>query len=417
MIELKKIAGQAGIPIYHQPMPEIVRSVSLSWLIFTGAADDESIGSPGLYHWFEHVPHRGTVAYPNGYADTFRMARYGGSNGAWTALPATCYWAVSPLVQWKEGLSLITDLFSRPLITDEAVSAERLIIYNEIVGRNSDAAKSSSSELNEILYQGHSFGHSVLGTEESLNKMNADTLRRAHKAGYDRSRASLFVVGNISEKDLLNEVEALLPIIPDNGLAPRSAPADFGKRPWSKTSVVHRETAFASSLVYVLFPFDTGSPVKNYRVTRILSELFSFGLASSPLYRIIREEGKLVYRTWVQQFYGTGGGLFGFAAECKRENFNAVIDGFRKVFRDPVVRSAERLNSVKMGVKGALDMRPIDPSEFTDIAIDRLIFAGRLVNDSDICREFDYLTREGVEECFQLLDPENARTVIFEGKG
>lgn len=106
MINLKQIDGPAGIPIYYQRMPDLVKSVSLSWLVFTGAADDESIGLPGLYHWFEHIPFRGTVKYPNGYTDTKGdLTRYGGNNGAWTNHHATNYWAFAPVSKWRSGLS------------------------------------------------------------------------------------------------------------------------------------------------------------------------------------------------------------------------------------------------------------------------------------------------------------------------
>lgn len=418
MIELKKIEGPAGIPIYYQRMPDIVESVSLTWVIFTGAADDESIGSPGLYHWFEHVPFRGTVGFPNGYADTKGLlTRYGGSNGAWTQHSATCYWACTPLEQWRESLALVTDLFARPLITDEGVSSERKVIYNEIMGERSDLEGSSSVSLAEILHRGHPFGQKVLGTEESLNAMNAETLRKAHRLGYDRSRAALFVVGNIPEDELFKEVEGLLPIIPDTGLSPRLAAADFGRCPWPKTSMVKRETAFASSMIYVMFPFDMGSSAENSRIGMILSNLFAFGSSSSPLCRIIREKYNLVYRTWVKHWYSTGGALMGFAAECKRENIDAVIDGFREVYNDPAVRSSGRVEGIKLGLKGKLKMRPIHPSGFSEQAIGRLLAAGKIVNDSDINDVLDRLTVAHVNEYFHVLDPDKACTIVFEGMG
>src|SRR3989344_2325672 len=113
MIALQKLEGPYGIPVYYQRMPEVVRSVSMAWVIFAGAADDASVGAPGLYHWFEHVPFRGTKKYPGGYQDIKgRFTRYGGAINAWTSLHATKYHAHVPVKVWPEALSVITDLFA-----------------------------------------------------------------------------------------------------------------------------------------------------------------------------------------------------------------------------------------------------------------------------------------------------------------
>lgn len=282
-------------------------------------------------------------------------------------------------------------MFGRPLITDEAVSAERLIIHNEIVGANSKVSKATWDELTTILYGGHPFGHPVLGTEANLNAMNTETLREAHKAGYDHSRAVLVFVGNVPERELYEEVESLLPALPSNGLSERRSPKDFSPRPWPKPSVILRETAFASSMVYVLFPFDAGSPTKNAWVGTVLTSLFLFGGGSSPLYRIVREERSLVYQTYLNHWYGPGGAFIGFVAEGKRKNIDAIIQAFRDVFNDKTVRSQERLDLIKTGIKGGVEMRSVDPEEWADEAIGGMINTGRMISDQEELAAFDSL--------------------------
>ena len=91
MIDFQILDGPGGIPIYFQHVP--VNSVSVYWLVFVGSADDETVGNHGIYHWFEHIPSRGTVKYPGGYRDTeARLVRHGGSAGAetgYTTQPST----------------------------------------------------------------------------------------------------------------------------------------------------------------------------------------------------------------------------------------------------------------------------------------------------------------------------------------
>ena len=90
MTDFQQLTGPDGIPIYFQHVP--VKSVSVYWLVFVGSADDETVGNHGIYHWFEHIPSRGTAKYPGGYRDTeARLVRHGGSAGASTDYDHTSY--------------------------------------------------------------------------------------------------------------------------------------------------------------------------------------------------------------------------------------------------------------------------------------------------------------------------------------
>ncbi len=419
MIEIQQFTGPFGIPILYQRMPEMVKSVAMSWVIFTGAADDESVGKPGLYHWFEHVPFRGTAKYPGGYAATKGWAtKYAGHINARTGMQYTVYESSVPLEVWDEALSVITDLFGRPLIREDDVAAEREIIRQEIAGSLGKADYSAFTKLSEILYGGHPFGHRVLGTEETLDTMDVSTLCHAYKAGYDRSRAMLIIVGNIPIDEIQQKLANLAEVLPANGLSERRVPANRGFLPeWKSGKTTTVETEFVSSLVFMLFPLRKKDTVNTFLTTDIFSALFQFGGLSSPLYRIAREERKLVYKTFCVGKGTPARNYFGFCAETKMENIDAVLTAFRDVVNDPQVRSSARLEEIKQGTKHLFNMRPIDPEAFRDIALQRYLGANRIVNDSHYEQIMNEIERDQVEAQLNQLSPDKAHAVVFKGTG
>ena len=88
MIDFERIDGPFGVPVYYQRLP--VNTVSVSWVMFVGSADDAVGGGEGIYHWFEHLPSRGTEKFPGGYRDTeARLVRHGGGGDAERKAPVT----------------------------------------------------------------------------------------------------------------------------------------------------------------------------------------------------------------------------------------------------------------------------------------------------------------------------------------
>ena len=162
MIDFELIDGPSSVPVYFQRLP--VNTVSLYWLMFVGSADDEAGGGHGIYHWFEHLPSRGTEKYPGGYLDTeARLVRHGGGSDAETGHTHTGFSADVPKRVWSDALDILTDMMARPLMRTSDIEAEREIILQEIDEWHSAPYSQSMCQLPEILWPGHPLGHDQLG--------------------------------------------------------------------------------------------------------------------------------------------------------------------------------------------------------------------------------------------------------------
>ncbi len=418
MILFEKLEGPYGIPVYFQKLPDIVHSVSFGWTIFVGGADDESIGSPGLYHWFEHVPFRGTKKYPGGYREIKDLCtKNGGNINAYTGPHSTTYHATVPSRIWKKTLPIITNLLSQPLLTDEGIGAERDIIIQEIAERKSSSFGRIHYELGGILWDGHPYGHHVLGSESSLHLMTPSIMRKAHEKNYDRSRCVFVASGNIDQDELMNELEKAAEEMPDMNLPPRRSSFDHGALPKWKKGVTTRTTEFPSSTVLMLFPLpEIAASLEDLLNWSILADMFAFGGLNSPLFRILRDERKLVYHASVWDRYLPRGGYWGFAAETLGKNVDAIIDSFKDVLKDPEIYSSKRIRDVQTGISGLFDIRPIDGSLYRQYGTSRLVETGHLYSDQEYLDALNRFTPELVKNILRSVKVEDSHIIVFRGK-
>lgn len=419
MIAFEKIDGPFGIPVYFQELPDIIRPCSLRWLVFTGAADDEAIGQEGIYHWFEHVPFRGTVRFPGGYAATqARFTQRGGSVGAHTGQTRAAFYAYVPHEAWQEALDLLTDLVGQPLLDRAGVEGERQIIREELTSSLSSAGRRAGYDLPRIIWPNHPLGHPVIGTEATLYGMQPDLLTAAHAAGYSRSRCVLVACGAISRSALLDEVARVAERIPDRPLTERRMAASHGPAPvWQGGVVTERELSFPTSTVLLLFSLPPWSDNQRSRMGwSVLKKLFHrSGDMSCPLSRILREERNLVYGTGAGISSYPDGGYLAFMAEARAEFVPAIQQSFWDVLNDPYARSPERLQHVYEAMRGQLAMHLVKPDNYTNKVEEQLDSFGEVISQEEWLQLMTSYSHEELMGLLEMLTPDRAHAIIFRG--
>lgn len=418
MIDLQLIDETLGFPIYFQNLP--VKSVSVYWLVFVGSADDESVGQHGIYHWFEHIPSRGTQKYPGGYRDTeARLVRHGGSAGAETDYSHTAYYADIPRRVWPMALDILTDMIAQPLLRPEDIEAEREIIQQEIDEWHSSPHGESLCVLPSLLWPGHPLGHDQLGSRESLQAMSPELLRQAHREGYTRSRSVLFVAGDLQPREVIETVaEAASNFAP--GAEPcRRRPAAYGRLPaWQSGKRTVYDTRHEDSAVYLLFPVPPVAEVNDAHILWTMAEYFiTAGDLGSPLNRIVREDSQLAYSPGFISSISTDGGYWGLEAQTNAHQPQLVIDRFWEVLRSDELRSSEWFDFVTDTIRGEFDMHDPSPSDFTEEAAERLTGYGELWSDDELRRRLLSVSREMMAAFFDELAEGSAHSLIFRGKG
>jgi hypothetical protein len=109
--------------------------------------------------------------------------------------------------------------------------------------------------------------------------------------------------------------------------------------------------------------------------------------------------------------------MFGFTAEGKRGNIENIVQAFHDVLKDPAVRSQERLDIIKTGLRGQIEMDAISPRRLSERAIGRILNTGTIFSDDEMLSAIDKLNLDDVHSYLSVLDPAKACTITFMGNG
>ncbi len=417
MINFQQLDGPGGIPVYFQHCP--VNSVSVYWLVFVGSADDETVGKHGIYHWFEHIPSRGTKKFPGGYRDTeARLVRHGGCAGAETDYDHTAYYACVPKRVWTTALDILTDMIAQPLLRDADVEAERDIIQQEIDEWHSSPYGEALCRLPGILFPGHPLGHDQLGSHESLDSMQPQTLRMAHSLGYDRSRCVLFVCGDLERQEVLDAVAAATENLPSSQAAERRGPISYGALPdWKGGRVTTVPTRHEDSAVFLLFPVASHewAPERLAFLT-VLEYLVTSGDLGSPLHHVVREKSLLAYSPEMISSITVDGGFWGLNAQSNCADPQQVVERFWEVLKSDELRSKPWQEFVLDTIRGEFDMRVPSPSDYTEEAAGRLTGYGAVWSDDEMQRRLLAVSGQDVAAYLDSLRPDDSHAIIFQGE-
>ena len=417
MIDFELIEGPQGVPIYYQRLP--VNTVSLYWLMFVGSADDDSAGGHGIYHWFEHIPSRGTERYPGGYLDTeARLVRHGGGSSAETGYTFTGFSADIPKRVWPDALAILADMIGRPLLRIEDIEAEREVILQEIDEWHSSPYSQSLCQLPAILWPNHPLGHDQLGTAATLKSIDPTRLRHAHEIGYSRNRSAFFVAGDIERSQLVDVIGPCLERVADSPLSPRKQPASYGTLPkWQAGATTVVDTAHEDSVVYLLFPIPSlAGGIDTLLEWDFLDDVFSAGELGSPINRLIREDSQLAYSPGFTSTTHPDGGYAGLVAQTSVEP-DRVVEAFWKLIRSPELRSNQWLDYVRDTIRGEIEMHDPDAGEYTEGGSASLVHYGRCLTDEEYANAMLGFQDDQIADWLGRLTPDAAHTIIFKGRG
>jgi len=417
MFDFKKLHVD-NTPVFFQKLPSVVNPVCLSWTVFVGSADDGYVGQPGLYHWFEHVPFRGTKRYPDGnrQIDEF-LGRYGGGVNATTGHVTTSFDVQVPKRLWKTGLNMLTDLVAHPLLRPKDVEAERKIVQEENNEIHSSAAKHADDELFSVIWPGHPLAHSVGGKNSDIRKMDAGLLKKAHEWGYSDGRLAFFAAGDLLEKDLLRSVERALKKMPYRAISSRRETAYYGAIRWERGFHLI-PTMFDSSVIFMLFPM----PPRHQDLDRsaryfIAREMFFAGGVSSPIEKITRVDRNLVYAVHPYVATYADGGAWGFVTETSPGNESKVIKAFWDTIRSKEVRSKARYAYVKDSLRADIEMDVPHPARMVSAAQRAYAAHSKILSDKEWLDVVARWPKNRVNDVIDSMVPDNAKIVIFKGKG
>jgi zinc protease len=264
--------------------------VITSALVYRAGTRDERPGHGGTAHFLEHMMFKGSARFGPGEIDR-RTQALGGANNAFTSHDVTAYYFNFAADRWTEALAIETDRLEALTLDPAEVASERQVILEEIAMYESEPWDALEMAVQARLFQGHAYGHPVLGTREELLATDEAVLREYHRSFYRPDNAVLVVAGDVGE-EALEAVEATLGRLPAGAAARRGssppAPATGGP------ARLERRKGEVARLM-VSLPVPPGDH-PDHPALRLAAVLLSDGRASR-LYRTLVDDEQLC--VWV----------------------------------------------------------------------------------------------------------------------
>jgi len=250
---------------------------------------------PGLAHFFEHMPFRGTKNLPSTAAIEEPIRERGGELNGRTSTTQTEFTVSGlPSRDLELGLRTLAELMVVPLIREEDVAIEkRVVSQNEYVQAMADSQRARNTAMLIELFKDHPRGHDGLGEPAIIEAMTADPLFRFHKEHYHAANFHLVFGGNTPDMETVCEMVDkyfghLSPGLPT--LNPR------GDLPFDRSGAVQiTDSSYGQDslcLVYPLRPRGDNNPDALGFFTDVIS-----GGMTSPLGLELREKRGMAYDT------------------------------------------------------------------------------------------------------------------------
>lgn len=337
-----ELAG--GLVVLTEHMPGI-RSAAIGVWVRAGSVH-ETPADMGVSHLLEHMVFKGTARRtPRELA--LVLERLGGSLDAYTTREHTSYQARVLDTDIDIALDVLADLVIDPLLRAEDLELEREVVLEEILTVE-DTPDDLVFDLHAaLLWGGHPYGYSILGTRDTVTALSSKDLRRVHGERYRRGNLIVAAAGNVEHDRFVDLVEGHF------RTATPGAPRENGRAPGEPEPVrqdVPRATA-QTHLVWGHSTFGHGDP-RRYALV-LLSNALGGGM-SSRLFQRVREELGLAYAVYsFQSFYadaGVSGVYLGTRPEWADRAEAAVVEELTRVAESGV--NVEELADTKGQVKG-----------------------------------------------------------------
>jgi predicted Zn-dependent peptidase len=183
-----------------------VPTVSYQTFMNVGSRNEVKFGKTGLAHLFEHMMFRGTEKYP-GYDEA--LGRFGPETNAYTGEDMTVYFVNVKAEYLETVIEVEADRVRNLIFNDQTFRTELGPVKEERrMGEVEDPDGFLWSEFTQLAYKKHTYGHSVIGFEEDLEKnIQLEDGLEFKRTFYSPGYATIVVAGNFDTPQVLEWIK------------------------------------------------------------------------------------------------------------------------------------------------------------------------------------------------------------------
>ncbi len=189
-----------------------------------GGSRAEKPAEEGLAHLIEVAAVNGSKNQPfiengdeGGLPGAIRVV--GGETGSLTSRDATFYSATVAQSDWGRALNALADTVLQPDLSAPSLNRAKLIVANQLVAQVFNPVSQANDLAYATAYPKHPYGHSEIGSEDTLGALTPAKARDFYKRQYVGGNISIVVVGDVTASEVVEASKRVF------GGASKDAPA------------------------------------------------------------------------------------------------------------------------------------------------------------------------------------------------
>ena len=385
----KKHVLENGLTIIGEEIP-YVKSISLGvWINAGSRIEDEEIS--GVSHFIEHMLFKGTR---NRTAKQIasEIDNLGGQINAFTSKECTCYYVKLLDSHIDIGIDVLSDMILNSKFNEDDLDKERSVIIEELKMYEDSPEDLAYDLLTENIYKNDPLGMNIIGTEESLNRLNREKLLDYFNKYYVPNNSVIAISGNFNFDEIINKIEEKFKVWKKRDVNVDIKKAEFKSCFLTKNKDIE-QVNLAMSLEAVPIESD-----KEVYALAVINTVFG-GSISSRLFQKIREEKGLVYSIYSSQSLYRKCGELGIFASMSNEHLKEVYESIIeeiKIMKKYYLTDQE-IKESKEQLKGSYILG-LESTSSRMMSIGRaLLLNNKVESTDDILKSIDNVDRETVK--------------------
>src|SRR6202012_1608681 len=180
--QLYTLSNGIRILLNHSPSP-----ITHCCFVVNAGSRDEPEGKEGLAHFIEHLLFKETERR-NTNQILNRLELVGADLNAYTTKEYTCIHASLLKQHLERTVDLFEDILFHSTFPQEEQEKERGVILDEIASYLDQPDEAIQDDFENLLFKGHPIGNNILGTPETVAKLNSTDIEQFIAANYNTSQ-------------------------------------------------------------------------------------------------------------------------------------------------------------------------------------------------------------------------------------
>ena len=385
----KKHVLENGLTIIGEEIP-YVKSISLGvWINAGSRIEDEEIS--GVSHFIEHMLFKGTRNRTSKQIAS-EIDNLGGQINGFTSKECTCYYVKLLDSHIDIGIDVLSDMILNSKFNEDDLDKERSVIIEELKMYEDSPEDLAYDLLTENIYKNDPLGMNIIGTEESLNRLNREKLLDYFNKYYVPNNSVIAISGNFNFDEIINKIEEKFKVWKKRDVNVDIKKAEFKSCFLTKNKDIE-QVNLAMSLEAVPLEND-----KEVYALAVINTVFG-GSISSRLFQKIREEKGLVYSIYSSQSLYRKCGELGIFASMSNEHLKEVYESIIeeiKIMKKYYLTDQE-IKESKEQLKGSYILG-LESTSSRMMSIGRaLLLNNKVESTDDILKSIDNVDRETVK--------------------